>query len=402
MVQNSLVKYIRTQLNAGYDAGSIRSYLLKYGYTLSQIDNAMQFAYPASAVKHHFHLPRAKIALIVAVICSVLLISFAAFTFLAPGKQPVQLLNLKLGLSENSFEYGGSLRFSIDLTNTGKQGYFITLRHEVYNLADQFVRFQEETIAIEKKASSSVVMPLGDTPPGSYYLKTTAFYGDETESSTASFKVVKEKQQPAVPSSQVQEPAEAERCPLSCNDNDGCTNDYCNEQTNYLCRHDKVFPCCGNGICEDDEDYSNCLSDCAVPEGKEEDIFKGKPIWEKLDMIADIAKSDKKKAMEYCAAIEQSTFRYDCLTRTAVSSNDDNVCSSIEDDSYKDKCYKESAASSRNNEVCSKISKDSKRDQCYMDFATKGDYTVCDKLVNKYLKQSCESLKKLSEVKASA
>ena len=32
-----------------------------------------------------------------------------------------------------------------------------------------------------------------------------------------------------------------------------------------------------------------------------------------------------------------------------------------------------------------------------MDFVSKGDYSVCGKLINKYLKQSCESLSKLNE-----
>ena len=145
-----------------------------------------------------------------------------------------------------------------------------------------------------------------------------------------------------------------------------------------------------------DENYNNCLADCSVPADTGEDIFEGKPISEKIEMIKDIAKTDKEKAIGYCNGIEQTGYKYNCLSGVATASNDDEVCVSIADGSYKDTCYKDVATTNRNNEVCAKIVKDSKRDQCYMDFATKGDYTICDKLVNKYLKQSCESLEKLS------
>lgn len=402
MVQNSLVKYIREQIRAGYDTNSIKKYLLKYGYTKSQINEALQFAYPPTAIKHVIHFSKTTIALIIAVIFSLALISVAIFMFIYE-ESPAQLLDVKLDLISDSIEYGSNLKFTIELINLGKaRRYDISLKYEIYNLKDEFIRFQEETMAVETKASSSVVMPLGDIKPGSYYLKTTAFYNDKIAKATASFKIVKKKEikPEEISEPEIIEPEKPiEKCPISCDDNNECTNDYCNEQTNYQCRHDKIFPCCGNEICEENENYENCLADCAIPEEKEEDIFADKPIWEKIEMIKDIAKSNKEKALQYCKEIEQTTYRYDCFTAIAISSNDDSLCLNIEDQSYKDSCYKEFATENRNSDVCSKIIKDSKRDQCYMDFATKGDYTVCDKLVNKYLKQSCDSLKKLSEVK---
>ena len=188
-------------------------------------------------------------------------------------------------------------------------------------------------------------------------------------------------------------------CPSTCDDSDSCTSDYCNSGTDYECRHDLMYSCCGNGICEDEESYRDCLSDCTAPAAEEDEMFSGKSVFEKIEMIADIGKSDKEKAIGYCNEIEQTGYRYDCFGKVAISSGDDDVCLNVGDSSYKDTCYKEFATTKRESEVCSEITKDSKRDQCYMDFATKEDYTVCDKLVNKYLKQSCDSLKKLSEVK---
>jgi len=54
---------------------------------------------------------------------------------------------------------------------------------------------------------------------------------------------------------------ECQSCPESCDDGNPCTNDYCNYNTNYECRHDEIIPCCGNNICETGEEYGIC-SDC--------------------------------------------------------------------------------------------------------------------------------------------
>lgn len=406
MVQNSLVKYIREQIRAGYDINTIKGYLLKYGYTLSQINEALQFAYPSTEVRHLIHPSKTTIALVVAVICSLALISVAIFVFVGGEKAPAQLLDIKVDLISASVEYGNDLMFTVEVINLGKaRRYDVSLRYEVYDLRDQFITSKEEAIALETRASSSVKLPLADIRLGSYYLKATASYGDKSAKATSSFRVVKkevEKEEipkPIIPEPELTEPEKPiERCPVSCDDGNECTKDYCSKETDYECRHDKMGNCCGNGICEDNENYENCLADCKLPDEKEAEVFEGKSIWEKIEMIKDIGKGDKDKALQYCKGIEQTSFRYDCFTGVAISSNDYNICGNIEDESYKDNCYKEFATTNKNSDVCAKIVKDSKRDQCYMDFATKGDYTVCDKLVNKYLKQSCESLKKLSEV----
>jgi hypothetical protein len=55
------------------------------------------------------------------------------------------------------------------------------------------------------------------------------------------------------------------KCPDSCDDSNNCTNDYCSLQTNFECKHDNTVPCCGNGICEPNEDAANeCPQDCTI------------------------------------------------------------------------------------------------------------------------------------------
>lgn len=58
---------------------------------------------------------------------------------------------------------------------------------------------------------------------------------------------------------QIQEPPK--KCP-SCEDNNSCTKDFCSKETGYECRHEAIIPCCGNGKCEEGENWSLCSNDC--------------------------------------------------------------------------------------------------------------------------------------------
>jgi hypothetical protein len=403
MVQNSLVNYIREQIRAGYDTKSIKKYLLKYNYTESQINEAIQAAYPPSEVKHTLHLSKTTVALTISIIFTIIIAS-GIFIYMT-SRGPSQLLDVRINIITQSIESGDPLSFTAEISNLGKTNrYDVTLMYEIYDLGNNLITFKEETIALETKAASSVTINLGEQFPGNYRLKTKAPYKKGTAEASSSFKITRKTsaQQPDEPITQrpiTQEPVTPitpEQCPSNCDDNDQCTTDHCSESTNYECKHDIVLQCCGNKICESDENYETCLADCSAPE--EANIFKGKPIWEKIDMISDIAKTNKEQALQYCKAIPQTGYKYDCFAAIAAASDDIDICLNIEDDSYRDSCYKDAAKETRDSDSCSKIVKDSKRDQCYMAFVTKEDYTVCDKLINKYLKQSCESLKKLSEV----
>lgn len=58
---------------------------------------------------------------------------------------------------------------------------------------------------------------------------------------------------------------DSSKCPESCDDNNLCTSDFCSSVTNYECKHQKIEPCCGNDVCEINEDNINCHDDCPKP-----------------------------------------------------------------------------------------------------------------------------------------
>jgi hypothetical protein len=51
-------------------------------------------------------------------------------------------------------------------------------------------------------------------------------------------------------------------CPASCDDSDACTKDFCSKQTDYICVHNPILPCCGNSLCDIGENWSTCQQEC--------------------------------------------------------------------------------------------------------------------------------------------
>ncbi len=397
MAQDSLVKYIRDLMMNGYNTELIRPYLLKYGYSESQINDALQYIYSPAEVKHVHHLSKMTIALFIAVIFSLVLISLSLFIYQLPEKTPSRLLDIKTNIITPLVKQGEPLQFSVEMYNLGKaRRYDILLRYEVYNLNDELITFKEETIAIETKTSSIGSIDLKDVVPGKYYLKTIA--SKEQAKAISTFSVIKE-DTTAQQSGQQSENPLIIKCPASCDDINDCTNDYCNDATHYECKHTQITPCCGNAICEFKENYSNCPLDCKVPEEAKEDLFKEKSVVEIIDLAKSIAKRDAEEALRYCKKIDVPIYQYQCFTGVGVSSKNEEVCLNIGDDPSKELCYKEIAEETNSSIICSKIIGDMTRDQCYLSFIKRGDYTVCDKVINDYLRQGCNSLKELSNVK---
>ena len=66
-------------------------------------------------------------------------------------------------------------------------------------------------------------------------------------------------------------------CPSSCDDSKPCTNDTCSGLTDFKCAHEMITPCCGNDICDNDEEVNNiCPEDCVVI-GISDFIYDGTP-----------------------------------------------------------------------------------------------------------------------------
>jgi len=108
-----------------------------------------------------------------------------------------------------------------------------------------------------------------------------------------------------------------------------------------------------------------------VPEEPEEEIIirplveEGAPEPSAFEIETVLEKSSESKGLDYCTSIAQEKQNI-CFKHLALKNNKSKYCAQIDESSY--------------------------RDSCYIMFAFSGDFTVCDKIENKYRQLSCRSL----------
>jgi hypothetical protein len=154
-------------------------------------------------------------------------------------------------------------------------------------------------------------------------------------------------------------------CPESCDDDNKCTDDRCSASTGYQCVHDVISPCCGNGECETGEDYISCPFDCEA-------------------VTIEIPSSTPSMGI--------GDIRDNVRALSNTPSNAADFCKRLDTAKHRDLCYNELAEITEENIYCDPISSDATRDNCYTYFALNGDYSVCNQIINKYLKESCIAL----------
>ena len=81
--------------------------------------------------------------------------------------------------------------------------------------------------------------------------------------------------------------------------------------------------------------------------------------------------------------------------KIAQSTKSARFCKSVSDERAIDSCYTKLAELLPNSLLCEEISAEPRKDACYMNFVNKGDYSVCEKISNDYLRKSCEALKNM-------
>ena len=409
-----LIAYIQSQLQKGYDLASIRNSLINYGYNSSQVDEAISASY--QTIKHEHRVSTSTLLIFGAVLLGIFLVVFA-FIYFSPfslftQKSDKQLLDINLEGIRTEVRPGEQIIFLKEVSNLGAdKRYDITLKHELFDSKDNLAYSKEETVAVETRSTSQTKLQLPSTiKPGKYTLRSTAFYSNKKAVASLPVTILSLSQEyklptcndgiknqgetgidcggPCKPCPEVTEG----KCPDSCNDNNECTVDSCSAATNFQCVHDKIAFCCGNNECEEDETITNCPKDCQLAEEPDLSIF------ERLENIKNTAVSNQDKASSLCAKIESNTYKDDCYSNIGKVTRNAAYCDLISSDRTKDDCLSEVAKASNQNILCERITLDTRRDSCYMNFVLAGDYSVCGKIVDNYLKDSCNALKQNAEL----
>jgi hypothetical protein len=396
-----LTSYIKDLVSKGYDIYTIKSGLLRYGYPEQMVDQAI---YNLNHPQKSLELSKTTVLISVGVL---IVLALGTYFFFFSGVIPDKLLDVTITTSDSEVQPGGFLSASIDLVNMGKQKrYDVFLKYELLNEETRKrAAYKGETVALTDTKSQNVNLLIPkETQAGSYILHVTAKYKDESAAAQSMVKVkdksavtlppktketcsdsVKNQDEEAVDCGGVCAPC-TKSCPLSCEDSNSLTIDYCDSSTGYECKHEKPAVC-GDNLCSDTEDINSCPDDCRqkvdVPE---------LDIWAQLETIKKLAQTSEGEALSGCEKIDIN-YKDDCLQNVGEVSLNPSICDRIQAEMQKDRCFSTVASATKNPLLCENVKKDSRRDTCYTDFVALDDFSVCDKITNEYLKNSCNTLK---------
>ena len=362
MVNKKLVDYIQEQAKRGFDVQSIRGYLLRYGYSPADVDEAIRHI-SSPEIRHIIHFSPATLIGIAAIFVVMIVAVVVAFKFL-PSKAPATLLDMNLESVKTTANSGEEITFISELDNLGSASrYDVNLRYELINTkTNEILTFKEETRAIETKGSKQVTIEI---PPnaaiGEYVLRAIATYNGQRAVATLPVKI----------------------------------GEKASKEEEVIEKPD------GTVVEEKPEEIVEEPAEEAPQPEEEAAGTSAINTFETLEKVGQIANQNKKEAERLCNGLELQTSRDLCFNKIAEVLGDRAYCSRINDvNRTMGICLSNIAKITGNSAVCEQITRDSMKDNCYMGFVTggKNDFSVCDKVTNQYLRQSCESLKQLSKL----
>lgn len=382
-----LSDYIKQQLKAGYDINTIRYYLQQYGYSVQDIEKAVQSAY--APPKPPIKLPWKIIIPAISVIL-ILTITFSFIALKPAPERPLKLLDLELEPVSDVGSIGDEYEFKIKLFNFGAKPRFdVYLTHELLDSVGNVLQTKEETVAVETRSEkiTSFDLPI-ELFPGKYSIKTVAKY------------------EGLIATAQIDFQAELfKECPDSCDDEDPCTKDICDRRTKFECYHVAVPNCIPEPVKPNiTEPVENITENVTVdvteepenitvpeemsPEEIEEALDETVPPEESVELPSaperELNPQEKIAQIQREAASDPDQARQRCENE-------------LEEEADKEYCFEVVASESQSSEYCELIDDVERKDRCYSDYALNTlDFSVCEKIINDDLKESCNEFAELA------
>lgn len=338
MVDKGLEAYIKRLKDAGYSEEVIRSELLRSGYSETEIAAVLAKPFPI---------------VIIALVAGVIVFLATGFLFIKAFLTKPIFLSIEASTAKIGIEKGANLVAFITLNASQKRTLEAKLSYRIVDAEGKKISEKSESARFVWRTTLRQQFPTTNLTPGNYVFEVLARYDGKSVSSKFGFTIIERKIPLAQPGIELE-------CPGGCDDANPCTADECLEGK---CIHNVITPCCGNLKCETGEQLS-CPNDCEI--GRVEPS----PAQDIAKLASDIAKDQPERAVRLC-----TTLPVDAA----------------------DKCFNEIALKIGNPRVCESIFDSSLRDSCFIDFSLKDDFTVCPKIENYYLQQSCYSLMNLKE-----
>jgi hypothetical protein len=416
MANPGLVRYIEDALSRGAELDDVRTQLLQQGYNHFEIDSSINYLLNSPReVKHTIHFSKSAVIAMVSILLAIVLTTYLVGQ-LTGSKPPSRLLDFETKALTSTVRPGEVLSYQVRLFNMGNaKRYDVTINSEVVGEDGKIAASKDDTFAVETRTTEAMQIEIPHSlTPGTYTLKSRAHYAQGEAVSSFQFQVYQESAEATCFDGIKNEgeigidcggpcktcagcgdgkknqdekgidcggPCKTDCCAngfrdieleetgvdcggqckacktgcVNCDDNNPCTKDSC---VGKDCGHEPIVPCCGNYICERGESFNNCATDCTAPQQEVGTII------------------EKAKAM--------SNSNLDAAVKT---------CRSLREDTDKDSCLESVATATNQTSVCASITSIARRDACYVNAAMAGDFSVCNKIENDYLRKNCETLK---------
>ncbi|MBW3019710.1 hypothetical protein KY334_00270 [Candidatus Woesearchaeota archaeon] len=390
MVNQKLVDYVQKYHAKGYDLQTLKNFLVKQGYPISEVNEAISTAYNP-------HTYNNKKFLIIISAAVVMIVSISAFLMLSfyLSDEDYSKIVISSFSEQKSIQKGQALNLKVFINNIGSTSdYSVDLSYDL-----KLSGFSEDS-------GSKVVSPdVGETTfsinpskVGRYTVEVLATYEENIERTSYSFTVIpKCGDGDCDENEDCEEDCEVNLCNEICEDNDpcpsdcdfgvidntindtppvvrppvvredGCGNGVCESGESFItCSLDCEAPVCGNTVCEVSESYYNCEADCPLPSRSLQELTSEFQI---NKYVVDNLKS--KSAAEIA-----------------------KECSGLDNSNIKDACYNHLSKNTNSSYYCTLISNQEMKDNCYIDYAySVNDYEVCNEVVDGRRKETCDTFR---------
>ena len=372
-MRQDLSSYIKGMLSKGYSKEQISSALLKFGCSVYEIEEQFRQLNP-----RHLHFSIWMILLIVgafAIVGTLIYLLYHETSYNIPFQQTT--IDIK-----NAEMLNQRLSFTLDILSTERVGNPVIIKYLLEDNMKNIIDGSDE-IYFETRIYKIISLKLPETiKDGEYKLRVSATINGKVISSET--KILFHNNEMIVNYSDNMKNKSIAILPpnSACDDSNPCTRDYSEDGG---CVHEQLIPCCGNSVCEADENPQTCDTDCINIE---------KPLTrEELYSIArGLISTNPEKAMTYCRQLIFITDRDFCYNDIAQGSKDSRYCLVIDSNIKKDECFSLLANSTQEPALCGSVKSDSTRDKCYIQFIVAGDYSLCQSLTDDRLKETCSLL----------
>lgn len=387
-MDDRVYNYIKGMLSDGYTKSQITSALVKGGYKVVNIERYFKEIQPTHflfSIKTIFII----ILLLILISAGVALYYGNSFAQSNPKKARVVIENIKLT--------NESLYFSIELSP--KQNKRLIVNYELMDNLGNKLLIGKETLTVNRIAPAVITVPIEeDIGKGEYTLNINGIL-DGKKFSVTKLTTFQPEHTTQLTKPEINKPSCDDKikngdetgidCGGNCNpcfrcdDNNPCTIDYSDKDG---CIHQQSIPCCGNSICESEENTESCDIDCI-------DIEKPLSRDEIIKIVNDALPEFPAKAITYCKQLVFVSDRDACYENIAGSTKESRFCLSIDSTNRKDTCFLQIANYTQQSALCGSIITNSIKDSCYVQFIVQGDYSLCNSLSDDYLKKSCDLLR---------